>query len=193
MQNGTWGIRIIGAFAASTLLIAGGAFAACDDDGGDSDATATVAPGADPEPDTDPEAEADPDPEPGPGVQPAPAGATQVTVELAEWSIEPAPVQVTGPTIYFLATNAGTEPHELVVIRSDEAPDQLPVQRGAVPEEEVDFIGELEQFPSGDQASGVFQLDPGNYVLICNLVEEEEDGTLESHYEQGMRTPFTVE
>jgi len=35
-------------------------------------------------------------------------------------------------------------------------------------------------------------LDAGNYVLICNIVEEE-DGETVSHYQEGMRTPFTVE
>jgi hypothetical protein len=180
--------------AAAALLALGVLGVACDD--GDSEnAEATVAPGADPEadPEAEPDPQPDPDPEPGPGVQPAPAGSTQVTVELREWAIEPQPVQVTGPSIYFLATNAGGEPHELVVIRSDEAPDALPVLRGAVPEDEVDFIGEIEEFPAGDQASAVFNLTPGNYVLICNVVETEEDGAVESHYEQGMRTTFIVE
>ena len=191
-----WIGRLIGIVVIGALLpfVAAGALA-CDDDSQES--AATIAPGANgeasPEPESDPQPGADPDPEPGPGVQPAPAGATRVTVELKEWSITPAPAQVTGPTIYFLATNAGTEPHELVVIRSDEAPDQLPVLRGAVPEDEVDFIGELEQFPGGDQASAVFRLSPGSYVLICNIAETEEDGALESHYQQGMHTSFIVE
>jgi hypothetical protein len=37
-----------------------------------------------------------------------------------------------------------------------------------------------------------FDLAPGNYVFICNLVEEE-DGVLESHYQLGMSVAFTVE
>ena len=30
-------------------------------------------------------------------------------------------------------------------------------------------------------------------MLICNILQEEPDGTLEAHYAEGMRTGFTVE
>jgi uncharacterized cupredoxin-like copper-binding protein len=33
-------------------------------------------------------------------------------------------------------------------------------------------------------------LDAGNYVLICNIWDEDEQ---ESHYQEGMRAAFTVE
>jgi hypothetical protein len=36
-------------------------------------------------------------------------------------------------------------------------------------------------------------LESGSYVLICNIVEKEEGGEVESHYQNGMRTEFTVE
>jgi hypothetical protein len=29
--------------------------------------------------------------------------------------------------------------------------------------------------------------------LLCNIVEEEEDGEVESHFAEGMHTTFTVE
>jgi hypothetical protein len=29
-------------------------------------------------------------------------------------------------------------------------------------------------------------------VLICNIVQTEPDGTIESHYQKGMRTALTV-
>ena len=35
-------------------------------------------------------------------------------------------------------------------------------------------------------------LEAGSYVLLCNIVEEE-DGETESHYAEGMHTSFTVE
>jgi hypothetical protein len=38
----------------------------------------------------------------------------------------------------------------------------------------------------------LLDLEPGSYVLICNIAEGEE-GELESHYEEGMRTAFIVE
>jgi hypothetical protein len=35
----------------------------------------------------------------------------------------------------------------------------------------------------------VFDLAPGEYTLVCNVVEEEEH---EAHLEEGMLTTFTV-
>jgi len=37
-----------------------------------------------------------------------------------------------------------------------------------------------------------FDLAPGKYVLICNIVQTEPDGSKEAHYKVGMRTAFTV-
>lgn len=129
----------------------------------------------------------------GPGVvSPKPEGASQVDVVLGEWVVSPRPDSVSAGQVYFLANNAGPEdPHELVIIRSDLAPDALPVVDGKVVEEQVEIIGEIEEFAPDSMASGVFDLSPGNYVLICNLVETEH-GELESHYLEGMRASFIV-
>jgi uncharacterized cupredoxin-like copper-binding protein len=125
-------------------------------------------------------------------VEPKPEGATQVDVTLSEWSVTPATGSAQAGEIYFLASNEGEDPHELVVVKSDLDPADLPVEDGAVVEDELDFRGEIEGFASGTQASGVFDLEAGRYVLFCTIVEEE-DGGLESHYELGMHTEFTVE
>jgi hypothetical protein len=125
-------------------------------------------------------------------VEPKPEGATQVDVTLTEWSVTPGEGSAPAGEIYFLASNEGVDPHELVVVKSDLDPADLPVEDGAVVEDELDFRGEIEGFASGTQASGVFDLEAGRYVLFCTIVEEE-DGELESHYELGMHTAFTVE
>lgn len=129
----------------------------------------------------------------GPGVvQPPPPGAAQVDVILKEWALDPATKSVKAGQVYFLADNQGPEDvHELVIIKSDLPPDRLPVNQGRVPENQVQVIGEIEGFTPKSRASGVFNLTPGNYVLICNIAEME-DGRLESHYEMGMRSAFTV-
>jgi hypothetical protein len=36
-------------------------------------------------------------------------------------------------------------------------------------------------------------LEAGTYVLLCNLVEEEDTGEVESHFAEGMHAMFTVE
>ena len=140
----------------------------------------------------------DPDPQPGraaePGsVQTPPPDAQVIEVSLNEWSVAPSRATVQAGLIYFLASNKGAEPHELVVIRTDLPHDQLPVDDGRVPEDDVDMIGEIEPFAPGSEASAVFDLTPGEYVLICNILEEEESGKVESHYQEGMHTAFTVQ
>lgn len=142
----------------------------------------------------------EPDPDPGfsgeaePGVvQTPPADAAQVTVTLTEWAVQPANLSVPAGKVYFLANNAGQKAHELVVIKTDKAPDQLPFEDGRVPENAVNIIGEIEPFKNGTQASSTFDLASGNYVLICNVLEKEDDGTQESHYGKGMHVALTVE
>ena len=86
-------------------------------------------------------------------------------------------------------------PHEFVVFKTDLAATDLPTaEDGSVDEEGegVELIGEIEEFDPGTSESAAFELEAGSYVFICNLVEEEE-GELESHYQEGMRTGFTVE
>lgn len=43
----------------------------------------------------------------------------------------------------------------------------------------------------GETESMTLTLEPGSYVLICNLVEMK-DGEVETHHAMGMRTAFTV-
>lgn len=126
-------------------------------------------------------------------VEEKPADAAQVDVTLSEWSIRTSSPSVEAGQVYFLVENAGPDdPHEFVIIRSDAEADALPVVEGRVPEDEVEIAGEIEPFVPGSSASITVELEPGSYVLICNIAEVE-DGELESHYELGMRTAFTVE
>ncbi|HEX6261667.1 MAG TPA: hypothetical protein VF097_02340 [Actinomycetota bacterium] len=123
-------------------------------------------------------------------------GEETVEVTLQEFAVLPAQDTVSAGSVTFDATNEGPDdPHELVVIQTDLAPEELPTtDEGGVDEEGegIEVIGEIEEFPVGETESATFDLDAGDYVLICNIVEEE-DGELEAHYELGMRVGFTVE
>jgi hypothetical protein len=66
---------------------------------------------------------------------------------------------------------------------SDATPSALPVVDGLVPESDVDFRGEMEQFPAGSIRTGTFRLEAGRYLLICNIPQ---------HYQQGMVAEFVV-
>jgi hypothetical protein len=116
-------------------------------------------------------------------------GATEVGVILQEWAVIPETTTLTAGSITFNAENIGpADPHELVIVRTDIPGGELPTREdGAFDEaaEGVEVIGEIEEFAVGTTQSGTFDLAPGHYVFLCNLVEEEE-GELEAHYRMGM-------
>jgi hypothetical protein len=82
------------------------------------------------------------------------------------------------------------------VFKTDLAADVLPTASdGSVDEEGegVELVDEIEDIAVGDTPHTLtLSLDAGNYVFIWNIVEEEGDETI-VHYQQGMRTGFTVE
>ncbi len=115
---------------------------------------------------------------------------TPVAVDLKEFTLTPVPANVPVGDAQFNATNTGALPHELVVLKTDLAPNALP-KRAADPQkvdEEgagVTFIGEIEdtELGAGQSASAVMTLTAGKYVLICNIA---------GHYAAGMYSAFTV-
>ncbi len=118
-----------------------------------------------------------------PGAQPA--GPT-VHVGLSEWVLKPDITSVAVGAVTFKAVNNGQVTHELVVIKTDLAPTALKVSEGKVDEAASGAtIGEIEsdQLPPGKSASAMFQLTPGQYVLICNV---------QGHYQAGMSAGLRV-
>ena len=121
------------------------------------------------------------------------SGATTVEVTLQEWAVLPDPGSVSAGDVTFSITNDGPEDvHEFVVIQTDLDPGDLPTdETGAVSEdgEGMTVIGEVEDVAVGATEELPVSLEPGNYVLICNIYSAEED---EAHYAMGMRVAFTV-
>jgi uncharacterized cupredoxin-like copper-binding protein len=124
----------------------------------------------------------------------APAGAKEppeLKVRLIEYKVKPALKYVAKGKSKFVLKNAGTETHEFVVVRGDD-PGALPTKAdGSVDESKIakaDQIGEVEDIKKGKTASKVFRLSPGSYILFCNVVDEEKDGTTVSHFAEGMYT-----
>jgi len=124
------------------------------------------------------------------------SGGDSVSVVLSEWVVQPDPTSASAGEVTFEAENQGAEVHELVVVKADSA-ESLPTdETGKVNEDglpEGAFIGEIEEFAAGGSESATFTLDAGTYVLFCNITEEEEDGSIESHFQEGMHATFTVE
>lgn len=117
-----------------------------------------------------------------------------VKVKLFEFEVKPKPKSFAAGKIKFVAKNIGTEEHEMVIVRADDAA-ELPVdENGGVVEDEIDeadLPGEIEEFAKGTKAKKSFDLEAGTYILFCNITEEEEAGPL-NHFNEGMYTTFTV-
>lgn len=119
----------------------------------------------------------------------------EVDVTLKEWAVEPGVGTLPEGPVTFNTDNEGPdEDHELVIIKTDFAPDELPTNDdGSVDEgaSGLDVKGTVRDIEPGDDNSGVYTLDPGKYALICNRVSDV-DGQETAHYAQGMYTAFTI-
>lgn len=113
------------------------------------------------------------------------SGSGNVSVTVSEWAVEAVPSSVTAGRVDFQVRNEGTVAHELVVVRTDLPPDLLPVVGGVVDptDPRVMVVAATEAIGPGASSGFGAELDPGSYVLICNLP---------AHYQAGMRTAFTV-
>ncbi len=113
------------------------------------------------------------------------SGSDSVDVTLEEWEVGVSESSVPAGSVTLNASNAGTLEHELLIVRSDDPPGDLPVVDNRVPEDDpaVDIVDEIAEFEPGTESSGTFDLEAGSYILMCNIA---------THYEQGMYTEFTV-
>jgi uncharacterized cupredoxin-like copper-binding protein len=125
-----------------------------------------------------------------------PGAASTVNVKLQEFAVIPDVASVGAGAVTFAIENIGPEDvHEFVVLKTDLAPDALPVDENGAVTEDVDgitLIGEAEDIAVGGTTQLDLDLAAGKYVLICNILQTEPDGSLEAHYKVGMRTPFEV-
>ena len=108
-----------------------------------------------------------------------------VSLNDSPFAVTANPSSAAAGAVDFQVSNDGAGiPHNLRVIRTDLAPDALPVSGGQVDESQVNVVASTSQ----DLAQGATEtvsanLTAGNYVLICNI---------SGHYGAGMRTAFTV-
>lgn len=116
-----------------------------------------------------------------------------VDVVLKEWEIATDKTEVRAGPVTFHVHNRGDERHELVILKTELQPGSLPTEGGKVHEDDAGvLVDEIEDLDAGATRSATFELAPGAYVLLCNIVEQEDDGEIESHYHQGMRLAFTA-
>ncbi len=134
----------------------------------------------------------------------APASASAFVLD--EWSITSPTTRLRAGKVGIVATNNGSETHELVIVRADDT-SSLPTKTdGSVDEDkipEAKKVGEIPNLAAGKSASKTIDLAAGRYVAICNLVDQMGNGGMggnhngsggmrHNHFVLGMHTEFTV-
>ena len=125
-----------------------------------------------------------------------PDQASAVNVTLREFSVTVDQSTVPNGSVTFHVTNAGTVPHEFLVIKTDLAPESLPTETNGSYKENgsgTSLLDEIDEVAPGQSKDLTISLDNAKYVLICNMVHVEANGTEDSHYARGMRTAFRVD
>jgi uncharacterized cupredoxin-like copper-binding protein len=109
---------------------------------------------------------------------------SQVVAELADSKITVNVPSVKAGKVKIGVRNLGTMEHSFEVIKTDLAPDKLPIDGASAKASEDGKVGEIKSIAAGKSAAVTIDLVPGKYVFICNIA---------GHYQLGMRTSFTVE
>ena len=123
-----------------------------------------------------------------PAQEPAPAVSADgsIQVSLTEWEIILGATSAPAGTVTFNVVNDGNQRgvmHELAVIRTDIAPDALPVSGPVVDESGLDVLGRTGRLDHGETDQLTLEMTPGAYILLCNF---------RPHYSRGQVAGFTV-
>lgn len=124
----------------------------------------------------------------------ASGGTGTVSATLKEWQINLSSTTLSAGAITFNITNDGDKEHEFVVRKTDLKADSLPLNaEGEVSEDatELTEVGDpseaAEIKPGSSDTTLAVTLQPGHYVIFCNLHVEDL-----LHYEKGMHVDLTV-
>ena len=104
----------------------------------------------------------------------------------ATMMISAAPTEVPAGEVTFTATNASKDyVHEMILVKVADASKQLPYVAAdfKVDEDAAGHLGEVSELDPGKSGSLTLKLDPGTYMLFCNIP---------GHYMAGMWTMVTV-
>jgi uncharacterized cupredoxin-like copper-binding protein len=119
-----------------------------------------------------------------PTTTPAAGGSTapsKLTIRMSEFRFTPKNVTAMAGVVTINAPNAGKAPHELVLLKTNADPANLPQKGGEV--DESPSVGEIADVKPGTTKSHHFKLKPGRYAMVCNLP---------GHYKAGMYGSLTV-
>ena len=129
----------------------------------------------------------------------AQTASSVLNITVKEWKVLLDKAEVSAGDLVVTVNNQGEEIHELVIIRlidSKTLIEELPVNKhGAIDEEKMEFgtiVGEIEDLEPHKVSTSRFKLQPGRYAIVCNMLEQEPDGSMESHYSMGMHALLNV-
>jgi len=115
----------------------------------------------------------------------ADATSNDISGSVSEWKVETDATSAKAGEVVFTITNDGTIGHEFLVVKTDIAPGEIPLDGDhfAEPTEGIEVIDEIGEYAKGTTETLTLNLDAGNYQLVCNLPD---------HYSAGMYLGFTV-
>lgn len=105
-----------------------------------------------------------------------------ITVEMKEWTVTLSKTALAAGSTTFNVKNTGSTAHDLIILKTDAAPDALP-QVDAKAKEDGRVAGIEALNPSASRDLTV-DLKAGKYLFICNQP---------GHYALGMRTQVIVQ
>ena len=114
---------------------------------------------------------------------------------LSEYQINSALQYIAKGKSTFVAKNTGTVKHEVVVVRGND-PASLPTKPdGSVDEDQIpksNKVGETGNVKAGKTKAKTLKLSAGSYILFCNIVDTQPDGSQISHFAKGMYTTINA-
>ena len=113
------------------------------------------------------------------------ATSNNITGTLLEWAVKIDATTAVAGDVTFTMTNDGTIGHEFLVVKTDIAVGEIPLDGDhfAEPTDGIEVINEIGEFAKGTTESLTVNLAPGTYQLVCNLPD---------HYDAGMSISFNV-
>lgn len=108
-----------------------------------------------------------------------------LSVGLTEWSVDLSSNDVEDGAVDLEILNSGLLLHEVIIVETTVPSDELETISGVVDLSKLDerLVGELSELSPGDNIRATIDLEPGRYVVFCNMP---------GHYEAGMHGVLTV-
>ena len=106
-----------------------------------------------------------------------------VIIDLKEYAITLSVASVKAGTIKFGIRNNGTMVHDFDLIKTDLAPDKLPIDVGSAKARADGLTKQMINIAANRSTTLSADLAPGKYVIICNVA---------GHYQLGMRVALKV-